>query len=113
MPTVATVAERFELTAQDLHPPRSGFSLTCREADRWDLAGELDCDSAPMLVPTAEATLPRPPVLVLECPDLEFIDVAGWRALRTVRLLLEPATELRLCHPSGALRRLMIVLGQP
>jgi anti-anti-sigma regulatory factor len=60
-----------------------------------------------------EATLPRPPVLYLECGDVEFIDIAGWRALRAVRVLLEPVSELRLCHPSLALRRLIGVVGHP
>ena len=112
MPTVSTVPERFEFTSRS-HPPRSGFVLTALGADRWSLAGELDCASGPMLLLTAEAALPRSPVLYLECGDVEFIDVAGWRALRTVRTLFEPATELRVCHPSGVLRRLMSVLGHP
>jgi hypothetical protein len=112
MPTVALL-QGFERFAPDIDPPRSGFVLTCLGADRWDLAGELDCASGPMLAPTAEAALPRSPVLFLECRDLDFVDVAGWRALRFVRCLFEPVTELRLCHPSAILRRLMIVLGHP
>ena len=112
MPTVALL-EGFERFAPDIDAVRSGFVLTCLDADRWDLAGELDCASGPMLVPAAEAALPRPPVLFLECRDLGFVDVAGWRALRLVRRLFEPVTELRLCHPTAILRRVMIVLGQP
>lgn len=113
MPTAATVPERLELFAPDVRPPTSGFVLTCLEAARWNLAGELDCASGPMLAPAAEAARPLPPVLFIECHELEFVDVAGWRALRLVRQLFEPATELRLCHPSGVLRRLMTVLGHP
>jgi anti-anti-sigma regulatory factor len=110
--TVTTFPDRFEFTSR-AHPPRAGFVLTALDNDRWSLAGELDCASGPMLLLTAEATFPRPPVLYLECGEVEFIDVAGWRALRTVRTMFEPATELRVCHPSGMLRRLMSVLGHP
>jgi anti-anti-sigma factor len=112
LPTVSTVPERFEFTSR-VHPVRCGFVLTSLDVDRWSLAGEIDCASGPMLLLTAEAALPRRPVLYLECSDVEFIDVAGWRTLRTVRTLFEPATELRLCHPSSALRRMLSVLGHP
>ena len=112
MPTVSTIPERFEFTSR-AHPTRCGFVLTSLGPDRWSLAGDLDCASGPMLILTAEAAFPRPPVLYVECADVEFIDVAGWRSLRTVRSLFEPATELRLCHPSSALRRLLSVLGHP
>jgi anti-anti-sigma regulatory factor len=112
LPTVSTVPERFEFTSR-VHPTRCGFVLTSLDVDRWSLAGEIDCASGPMLLLTAEAALPRRPVLYLECGDVEFIDVSGWRALRTVRSLFEPATELRLCHPSSSLRRLLSVLGHP
>jgi hypothetical protein len=113
MSTATTVPERFESAVLGVHPPMSGFVLTCLDGDRWNLAGELDCASGPMLVPAAEAAFPRTPVLFLECHDLDFVDVAGWRSLRLVRRLFEPVTELRLCHPSAVLRRLMIVLGHP
>jgi hypothetical protein len=112
MSTVSIVPDRFE-PGSSLRVPRSGFVLSGLGVDRWSLAGELDCASGPMLLPTAEAALPRPPVLYLECGGVDFIDVAGWRALRLVRTLFEPATELRLCHPSGVLSRLISVLGQP
>jgi hypothetical protein len=110
--TVSTFPERFEFTSR-VQPPRCGFVLSALGSDRWNLSGELDCASGPMLLLSAEAALPRPPVLYLECGDVEFVDVAGWRALRKVRTLLEPATELRVCHPSAVLRRLMSVLGHP
>jgi hypothetical protein len=113
VPTVITVPERFERTAPDTLPLRPGFVLTCLDVDRWELAGELDCASGPMLAPAVEASLPSTPLLFLECREIEFIDVAGWRALGLVRRMLEPATELRLCHPSAMLRRLMVVLGHP
>ena len=113
MSTVSTVPAGFDFIAQRGQPPRPGFVLTWLGPDRWNLAGELDCASGPILLPTAEAALPRPPVLYLECGDVCFVDVAGWRALRLVRMLFEPGTELRLCHPSAPLRRLMTVLGHP
>jgi ABC-type transporter Mla MlaB component len=113
--TVSTIPERFDrfdFTSR-VQPPPCGFVLTALGADRWNLAGELDCASGPMLLLAADAALPRPPVLYLECRDVDFVDVAGWRALRNVRRLLEPSTELRVCHPSNGLRRLMSVLGHP
>lgn len=111
--SIAPVREHPELPVGRAHPPRSGFVLRALDADRWSLAGELDCSSGPMLLPTAEAAFPTPPVLYLECSDVDFVDVAGWRALHAVRSQFEPATELRLCHPSAALRRLISVLGHP
>lgn len=95
------------------HVLRPGFVLRELGENRWSLGGELDCSSGAMLVPAAAATLPSAPVLYLDCADLQFIDVAGWRALGVVRRQLEPATELRLCHPSTAARRLFRVIGHP
>jgi ABC-type transporter Mla MlaB component len=93
--------------------PTVGFALRCVEPSRWRLEGELDRTSGPLLLTTAEITLPRDPVIFLDCSAVDFIDLAGWRALRRVRLLLEPGTEVRLCHPSRVLRRLIGVVGHP
>jgi len=93
--------------------PPSGFVLQSLGEDRWSLGGELDWASGPMLLPAASATFPPSPVLYMHCDRLEFIDVAGWRALRAVRRQLEPASELRLCHPSPVVRRLISVIGHP
>jgi anti-anti-sigma regulatory factor len=87
--------------------------LECTAEDRWLLQGELDVDGARLLSTLVDTLGPGVDRLFLDCSELEFVDVAGWRALRKLRADLLPDTELVLTEASDRLGRVTDLLGPP
>lgn len=90
----------------------AGLTLEWTTPERWRLSGDLDCLSSGLLEGAA-ASSGSPPVIYLDCRGVEFIDVAGWRALGRLRRDDDPVTDVRICHPSAPVRQLIRLLGHP
>ncbi|MER7764022.1 STAS domain-containing protein [Streptomyces sp. NPDC097619] len=79
------------------------------------VAGEVDYDTAPMLVRSLNAALAGPPVpdsLVVDCSGLTFCGSAGLNALLTTyRSAAEGAVAFALASPLPQLRRLLRMTG--
>ena len=82
-------------------------------ADRYFLRGEIDMSNAETLeraLRTAAAQAPAATEFVVDCMDLEFIDLAGIRALIMVHSeLAQQGRDLRVVHPSPILTRMLQV----
>src|SRR2546430_1029680 len=79
------------------------------------LEGELDFKTAPVLVERArEALDQRPPRLVLDLAELQFMDCSGLGAVRMVareQRAREPDSQVVVRSPGPTVRRLLDILG--
>jgi ABC-type transporter Mla MlaB component len=91
------------------HRPRA--SLHAGDGGRWRLTGELDIASIDELE-LALAAIPTDHDVDLALDGLEFIDVAGTRALISLARRLKPDHRLIVHEPPNVLRRLL-ELGWP
>lgn len=114
--TIACAYRRASFSARDLagvmcvHPHRLGdspadlgFRIWSSGRDRWHVSGQVDLRAAqafPAVVRTAAEGSDR---LCLDCGELDFIDVAGIRAL--AQAAYGTGTRMRLCGTGETLRR--------
>jgi anti-anti-sigma factor len=89
-------------------------SRTQRGATVLTLSGELDLASVPALEQAVEGVSDSAgELVVLDLRELEFMDVAGLRAvLRSDQRLRERGKRLALAGPGYSVRRLLALTGQ-
>ena len=77
------------------------------------LHGDLDSESAPLLIREVERRMKREgEALLLDVADIRFVDSAGLRSLLVLRERAERAgATVAVIHPSEATRRLLEIIG--
>ena len=101
-------------TAQSRGP--EGFQVVSSGVDGQvvlQLAGELDCDTVPVLRQALDQLCSRTvPTLVLDLAELQFIDSSGLHELvRALRRQREVGGEVVLRQPSAQTMRVLEIVG--